>query len=69
MDFPNRLKGPVFLKEDSDAERQLDVLRALEPSLSEEGQLIIRQDWKGLLKGKRSRALTFKYPQFPISQT
>jgi len=51
MGLFNRLKGPVFLKESSDAEIQLEKIRALEPLLNEEGQFIIKQDIKFLEYG------------------
>ncbi len=38
------MKEPVFLKESSNAEEQLEKLKALEPLLNPEGKTIIRQD-------------------------
>jgi hypothetical protein len=51
MGLFNRMKEPVFLKESSDAEVQLDKLKALEPMLNAEGQNIIKQDIKCLEYG------------------
>lgn len=44
MGLFDRMKEPVFLKESSNAEEQLEKLKALEPLLNSEGQAIIRQD-------------------------
>lgn len=49
MGFFDKLKEPVFLKEDSDAQRQLDVLKELEPRLNSEGQNKIQQDIRYLV--------------------
>ncbi|MGL5257961.1 MAG: HRDC domain-containing protein [Proteocatella sp.] len=46
MDLFSKLKEPIFLKEDSSSQLQLDKLRELEPTLNLEGQNIIRQDIK-----------------------
>lgn len=48
MGLFNRMKEPIFLKENSNAEVQLEKLKALEPLLNPEGQSIIRQDIKYL---------------------
>lgn len=44
MGLFNKLKGPVFLKESSDAETLLNILKEREPLLNEEGQSLIKQD-------------------------
>lgn len=46
MDLFSKIKEPIFLKEDSSSQLQLDKLRELEPTLDLEGQNIIRQDIK-----------------------
>jgi hypothetical protein len=65
----NRLKEPVFLKESSDAEAQLDKLRALEPILNAEGQNIIKQDIKCLeygIAGEKSIEFELKNSHMPM---
>lgn len=47
----NRIKGPVFLKENSNIEKELEKLKSLEPLLNKEGKNIIRQDIKYLEYG------------------
>ncbi|GKU24727.1 hypothetical protein [Clostridium folliculivorans] len=42
MGLFNRMKEPVFLKESSDVELQLEKLKELEPLLNSEGQYIRR---------------------------
>lgn len=37
----NRIKGPVFLKENSNIEKELEKLKSLEPLLNKEGKNII----------------------------
>lgn len=51
MGLFNRLKEPIFLKESSYAEVQLEKLKALKPLLNAEGQNIIKQDIKCLEYG------------------
>ena len=51
MNIFNKMKEPIFLKESSDLQRQLAVLKELEPHLSPEGQKKIRQDIKYLEYG------------------
>ena len=51
MGLFDKMKEPIFLKETSDAQAQLDRLRALEPLLNPTGQAIIRQDIKNLESG------------------
>lgn len=51
MGLFNRMKEPIFLKENSDAQVQLEKLKALKPLLNAEGQNIINQDIKCLEYG------------------
>ena len=69
MDFLNRMKEPVFLKESSSAEIQLEKLKQLEPLLNPEGQAIIRQDIKCLeygIIGEKNIAFELKNSHMPI---
>lgn len=69
MSFFNKMKEPVFLKESSDAQRQLTVLKALEPQLSQEGQKKIRQDIKYLeygILGENQIAYELKNSHMPM---
>ncbi|RGY98749.1 HRDC domain-containing protein [Clostridium sp. AM58-1XD] len=69
MDFLNRMKEPVFLKESNTAEIQLENLRKLEPLLTPEGQSIIRQDIKCLeygIIGEKNIAFELKNSHMPI---
>lgn len=69
MGFFDKLKEPVFLKEDSDAQRQLDVLRELEPRLNPEGQNKIQQDIRCLeygIQGERQIAFELKNSHTPM---
>lgn len=51
MGLFDRMKEPIFLKESSYAEVQLEKLKALKPLLNAEGQNIIKQDIKCLEYG------------------
>ena len=51
MGLFDKLNEPIFLKESSDALRQLEVLKNLESKLSPEGQALIRQDIRSLEYG------------------
>lgn len=51
MGLFNRMKEPIFLRESSYAEVQLEKLKALKPLLNAEGQNIIKQDTKCLEYG------------------
>ena len=51
MGLFNKMKDPVFLKESSNAEAQIEKLKAIEPLLNPEGQSIIRQDIRCLEYG------------------
>lgn len=69
MGLFNRMKEPVFLKESSNAEKQLEKLKALEPLLNPEGQTIIRQDIKCLeygIVGEKNIAFELKNSHMPM---
>ena len=51
MGLFNSLKEPVFLKETSNLDLQLEKLRNLELELNEEGQLLLKQDIKSFEYG------------------
>ena len=63
------MKEPVFLKESSDAEVQLEKLKALEPLLNTEGQNVIKQDIKCLeygIVGEKNIEFELKNSHMPI---
>lgn len=65
MGIFNRMKEPVFLKENSNAEVQLAHLRELEPLLNLEGKSKIRQDIKYLeygIAGEKNVAFELSSP-------
>jgi hypothetical protein len=65
----NRMKEPVFLKESSNTEAQLEKLKALEPLLNPEGQAIIKQDIKNLeygIAGEKNIAFELKNSHMPM---
>jgi hypothetical protein len=69
MGLFNRMKEPVFLKESSDAEVQLDKLKALEHLLNAEGQNIIKQDIKCLeygISGEKNIEFELKNSHMPM---
>ncbi|WP_246615320.1 nuclease-related domain-containing protein [Clostridium thailandense] len=69
MGLFNRMKEPVFLKEGSDAEVQLEKLKALEPLLNAEGKNIIKQDIKCLeygIAGEKSITFELKNSHMPM---
>ena len=69
MGLFNRMKEPVFLKESSDAERQLEKLRELEVLLNSEGKNIIKQDIKCLeygIAGEKNIAFELKNSHMPM---
>lgn len=69
MGLFNRMKEPIFLKESSNAEEQLEKLKALEPFLNSEGQTIIRQDIKLLeygIAGEKNIAFELKNSHMPM---
>lgn len=69
MGLFNKMKEPVFLKESSNAEVQIERLKALEPLLNPEGQTIIRQDIKCLeygIAGEKNIAFELKNSHMPM---
>lgn len=65
----DRIKEPVFLKESSDAEAQLEKMKALEPLLNHEGQNKIKQDIKYLecgIFGEKTIAFELKNSHIPM---
>ncbi|MFL0248092.1 HRDC domain-containing protein [Candidatus Clostridium stratigraminis] len=69
MGLFNRMKEPVFLKENSDAEAQLEKLKILEPLLNAEGQNIIKQDIKCLeygITGEKNIYFELKNSHLPM---
>ena len=65
----DKIKDPIFLKEGNEASIQLLELKALEPLLNEEGQLIIRQDIKNLeygIYGEKNIAFELKNIHMPM---
>lgn len=69
MSLFTRMKEPVFLKEDSNAEKQLEKLKKIEPLLNQTGQTIIRQDMKYLeygIVGEKNIAFELKNSHMPM---
>ncbi len=69
MGLFNKMKEPIFLKENSNAEAQLETLKDLEPLLNKEGQVIIRQDIKCLeygIAGEKNIAFELKNSHMPM---
>ena len=69
MGLFDRLKEPVFLKESSDAEVQLYTLKALEPRLNKEGQVLIKQDIQCLeygIAGEKNIAYELRNSHMPM---
>lgn len=69
MGFFDKLKEPVVLKESSDAKRQLEILRELEPKLNQEGKEKIRQDIRCLeygIQGEEQIAFELKNSHMPM---
>lgn len=69
MRFFNRMKEPVFLKEDSNADAQLERLLALQPSLNSAGQAIIQQDIRNLeygIVGEKNIAFELRNSHIPM---
>lgn len=65
----NKMKEPVFLKETSNAEEQLQQLKNLEPLLNEEGRKIINQDITCLeygIAGEKNIAFELKNSHMPM---
>lgn len=69
MKLFDKLQEPVFLKESSDALRQLEALKELEPGLTPEGQEKLRQDIKYLeygIQGENQIAFELKNSHMPM---
>lgn len=69
MGLFNKMKEPVFLKEESDALRQLEVLKALELRLNSEGKEKLRQDIKLLeygIQGENQITFELKNSHMPM---
>jgi hypothetical protein len=69
MGIFDKMKEPVFLKESSDAEAQLEKLKALKPMLSAEGQTKIDQDIRNLeygIAGEKTIAYELKNSHMPL---
>lgn len=69
MGLFDKLNEPVFLKDSSDAELQLEKLKNLEPLLNTEGQILLRQDIKYLeygIAGERNIAFELKNSHMPM---
>ena len=43
MVFFDKMTGPVFMKEDSEAEKQLEALKEIQSQLSEENEMLERE--------------------------
>lgn len=69
MSLFNRMKEPIFLKESSNAEVELEKLKALEPFLNAEGQNLIRQDIKCIeygIAGEKNIEFELKNSHMPM---
>lgn len=69
MGFLDKMKEPIFLKEKSDALRQLEDLKKLEARLNPEGQEKLRQDIKLLeygIQGENQIAYELKNSHMPM---
>ena len=69
MGLFDRMKEPVFLKESSNAEVQIERLKELEKTLNPEGQAMLRQDIKYLeygIAGEKNIAFELKNSHMPI---
>lgn len=69
MGLFNKLSEPVFLKESSSAQEQLEKLKELEPSLNEEGQAKLQQDMKYIkygIEGERNIIFELKNSHMPM---
>lgn len=63
------MKEPIFLKESSNAEIQLEKLKSMEPLLNPEGQTILKQDIKCLesgIYGEKNIAFELKNSHIPM---
>ncbi|MBD5544586.1 MAG: helicase [Lachnospiraceae bacterium] len=69
MGLFSKLQNPVFLKEDSNAEKQVEKLRELYPSLNKEGQEKLEQDIRKLeygIVGEKNIAYELKNSHMPM---
>lgn len=69
MGLFDKMREPVFLKESSSLEKQLEILKELEPKLNEEGKELIRQDIKCLeygIAGEKNIAFELKNSHMPM---
>lgn len=69
MGIFDKMREPEFLKESSDIERQLEVLRKLEPNLNQEGKKKIQEDIRSLeygLLGEKNIAFELKNSHMPM---
>ena len=67
--FSKKMREPVFLKESSNAEEQLEKLRQMEPLLNEEGKSRIRYDMRCLelgIAGEKNIAFELKNSHMPM---
>lgn len=69
MGLWDKMREPVFLKESSDAQKQIQMLEGLAPCLNAQGQEILRQDIRALeygLQGERQIAYELKNSHMPM---
>lgn len=69
MGLFNKMNEPVFLKESSSSEEQLEKLKELEPFLSEEGQEKLRQEMRYVkygIEGERNITFELKNSHMPM---
>jgi len=69
MGLFDKLREPVFLKESSDAERQIERLKALEPLLNGAGKTKLKQDIKLVeygIAGEKNIAFELKNSHMPM---
>lgn len=69
MGIFDKMREPVFLKEESSLEKQLTILKELEPKLNAEGKELIRQDIKCLeygIMGEKNIAFELKNSHMPM---
>lgn len=67
--FNKKQTEPIFLKEDSDAERELEVLKALAPKLNQEGMELLAQHIRTVeagIEGEKRIAFELKNSHMPI---
>lgn len=69
MGLWDKMREPVFLKESSDAQKQIQMLEGLAPCLNAQGQEMLRQDIRALeygLQGERQIAYELKNSHMPM---